>query len=338
MADLQDVSSVKAKTQKSLLKKANVLGVGVGLKDVEGKKTEELSIKVLVQQKVPLVALSSKDVVPEHVDGIRTDVMEVGKIYAFQNPRSRHRPAFPGVSIGHYAITAGTFGAVVRDAATNERLILSNNHVLANSNNAKTGDAILQPGRADGGRDPVDRIADLHRFIRIQFKGDGGGGGGDNDKCPIAQFFSSLLNIFAAGVGSKTRVTPIQVDPINLVDAAVAKPVNEDVITDDILGIGTVSGTVDAEIGMAVKKSGRTTGFTEGEITVLDAVVEVGYGSQTAVFQNQILTGDMSDPGDSGSLIVDTQNRAVGLLFAGSTTVTVMNPIAAVMSTLGITI
>lgn len=336
MADVHTISQVRQKSQKSLFKKANVIGVGVGLKEVEGKETSDLSLKVLVQNKVPVSALSAKDTVPKEMDGVPTDVTPVGKIYAFQNPRSRHRPSFPGISIGHYAITAGTFGAVVRDASTNERLILSNNHVLANSNDAKTGDSIIQPGRSDGGRDPVDRIADLHRFIKIQFKG--GGGGDDGDQCPIAQFISSLLNMFAAGVGSKTRLAQVQSDPVNLVDAAVAKPVNDDVIEDDILKIGKVNGTIEAEIGMKVQKSGRTTGYTEGQITVLDTSVEVGYGSQTAIFEHQILAGDMSDPGDSGSLVLDMENRAVGLLFAGSNTVTVMNPISAVLQTLNLTI
>ena len=82
----------------------------------------------------------------------------------------------PGISIGHYSITAGTFGAVVRDAATNARLILSNNHVLANSNSGSKGDTILQPGRYDGGKDPQDRIAELERFVTINWKGGDGGG------------------------------------------------------------------------------------------------------------------------------------------------------------------
>ena len=67
-----------------------------------------------------------------------------------------------GVSIGHYAITAGTPGAFVKDKTTAETLILSNNHVMANSNDASIGDAILQPGPADGGKSPQDRIAALH--------------------------------------------------------------------------------------------------------------------------------------------------------------------------------
>jgi hypothetical protein len=333
MADIQTISYLRQKTQKEILKKANVIGVGVGRKETEGKEAEELSLKVLVQEKVAVSALASKDIIPKEIDGINTDVTAVGKIYALQNPQSRQRPAMPGISIGHYAITAGTFGAVVRDATTNERLILSNNHVLANSNSALEGDAILQPGRADGGGDPQDRIADLLRFVKINWKG----GDGD-DNCPIAAFFESLLNMFAAMMGSSTRLKQIKADMVNLIDAAVAKPVNNEIIEDAILKIGTVSGTAEATIGMKVKKSGRTTGYTEGVINTLDATIEVSYGSTTAVFEQQIFANHMSDPGDSGSLIVSEDNKAVGLLFAGSSTVTVINPIDAVLSGLNIMI
>ncbi len=338
MADVQTISMLRQKRQKDIFKKANVIGVGVGFKEVGGKKTEELALKVLVREKTPISALSSKDIIPKELDGIRTDVLAVGTVHAFQNHKGRHRPAMPGISIGHYAITAGTFGAVVRDAATNERLILSNNHVLANSNNARIGDSIIQPGSADGGRSPQDRIADLERFVTIRFKGGGGDDGGSD--CPIARFFSSLLNVFASITGSKTRVKPIKIeaDAANLVDAAVAKPVNGDIISDETMELGVVNGVAEATIGMKVRKSGRTTGLTEGEINSLDTTIEVGYGSQVAVFEHQLLAGDMSDPGDSGSLVVDENNRAVGLLFAGSTTVTVLNPIDAVLSALNITI
>jgi hypothetical protein len=336
MADLQTISDLRQKAQKALLKKANVIGVGVGLKEVEGQHTTDLSLKVLVYDKLPISALSAQDMVPKEMDGIKTDVTNVGRIHAFQVPTGRHRPAFPGISIGHYAITAGTFGAVVRDVRTNQRLILSNNHVLANSNNASIGDAILQPGGADGGRNPQDRIADLERFVKIQFKGGGGSSGGSN--CKLAKFAASFLNVFASLFGSKTRVAAVQADAVNLVDCAVAKPVLDGIISDDILKIGKVQGTAAAEIGMKVKKSGRTTGYTESQITILDTTIEVGYGSQVAAFEHQILAGAMSEPGDSGSLIVDMQNHAVGLLFAGSSTVTVMNPIAAVLSALNVTI
>jgi hypothetical protein len=79
----------------------------------------------------------------------------------------------PGVSIAHYMVGAGTFGAVVRDVDTNEKLILSNNHVLANNNGARIGDPILQPGSLDGGISPSDVVAYLERYQQLAYIEDG---------------------------------------------------------------------------------------------------------------------------------------------------------------------
>lgn len=86
----------------------------------------------------------------------------------------RVRPAYGGVGIGHMNVTAGTLGTCVYDASAFPGIpqryhILSNNHVLANSDNATVGDPILQPGRVDGGTFPADVIAKLSRFVPIRF-------------------------------------------------------------------------------------------------------------------------------------------------------------------------
>jgi hypothetical protein len=338
MAIQTDVSALRATVQKSMMKKMHVCGVGVGYKKTAGKVTDDLSLVVFVREKVAAETLTANDLVPRQLDGIPTDVMRVGKVVAYKLPTSRWRPAPGGVSIGHYAITAGTLGAVVRDAVTNEMLILSNNHVMANSNDALKGDSVLQPGPADGGKDPQDRIGGLERFVKIQYKssdGDGGSGSG----CSWAKTISALLNVLAAFTGSGTKLTPVLAEATNLVDAAVAKPIDGDAVVEEIERIGTVSGTAAAQLGMNVCKSGRTTSLTEGTITVLDTTLDVGYGGgRVATYEHQILTDDMSDPGDSGSLLVDSQNHAVGLLFAGSDEVTVYNPIETVLSLLNIKI
>jgi hypothetical protein len=88
---------------------------------------------------------------------------------------------------------------------------------------------------------------------------------------------------------------------------------------------------------MIVKKTGRTTNFTTGRVTAINATVNVNYGGgKVARFCRQILTTDMSAPGDSGSLVLDEYNNPVGLLFAGSSVVTVLNPINLVQALLRI--
>lgn len=334
MITIDDVLAVKTQHVKSFKKKLNVNGVAVGHKIVKGKDTGELCVTVLVKKKLAKSEILGKDLVPQTVNGIPTDVKEVGKIVAFKSRTDRWRPAPGGVSIGHYAITAGTLGAFVKDKTSGATLILSNNHVLANSNSASIGDSILQPGPADGGGNPQDRIAALERYITIQFQGGGGNGG-----CFLAKSSAGVLNFFAKILGSQHRLVPIKISAqANEVDAAVARPIDSSLITGDILDIGVITGTKPATINMPVRKSGRTTATTTGTIEMLNATVDVGYGgSLVATFENQIVAGNISSPGDSGSLVVDgTEPLAVGLLFAGSNTSTIINPIDRVLDLLNV--
>ncbi|HEX2909010.1 MAG TPA: hypothetical protein VHO69_19210, partial [Phototrophicaceae bacterium] len=337
--------------QNALRAKPNVVGVAVGRKNLTG----ELSVVTLVEQKKPVAALSAQEMVPKKLDGVQTDVIEVGYLRAYQTPRDRFRPTIPsGVSIGHYKITAGTLGTIVTDRTTGEKFILSNNHVLANSNDALVGDPILQPGTADGGQNPADIVARLERFVRIRFTDepdtpiptpDGSTG------CDVVSVVVSATNALATLLGSSKRVAPTAATSTsqtttataqildNAVDAALAKPVDPNMFTGEILNIGLVSGTKAPQLGMTVRKSGRTTGYTEGTINLINATVTVAYGSKSARFTGQIITSAMSQGGDSGSLIVDgTENKAVGLLFAGSNLATIFNPIDAVLEALKINI
>jgi hypothetical protein len=332
MTHRAEISFIRGKHQKSIMDRDNVVGMGVGYKLHGGKQTDEMCVVVLVTKKLPRQALHPSAIIPHSLDGVSTDIIEVGDIKALQSRTDRWRPVPGGVSIGHYLITAGTFGVMVRDRATNERMILSNNHVLANSNQAEKGDAILQPGVADGGRVEDDVVAVLERFQPIQFNV-------APPSCSIANAVVVLANLFAKLLGSKHRLLAIQQNPqaVNQVDAAVAKPAAGIEISDEILDIGVIGGATPANLGMQVRKSGRSTGFTSGQITVLDATVDVSYGSSVARFENQILSSPMSAPGDSGSLLVaEGSLLAVGLLFAGSEKVTIYNPIDVVLDSLGV--
>ncbi len=123
----------------------------------------------------------------------------------------------------------------------------------------------------------------------------------------------------------------------NLVDAAIARPLNDADVVDEILKIGPIQGVGIAELGDAVKKSGRTTEFTTGQILQVDVTVDVDYGAgRTARFVDQLLAGPMSQGGDSGSAVLNDDDRLVGLLFAGSDNTTIMNRISHVLTALGV--
>ena len=330
-SELSQIRNLLQNTRLQLLDRANVVAAGVGYKFTGGEKTSTLSIVCSVTEKLPAAQLSSQDMVPGAIDGIPTDVLQTGPIRALQSHTERIRPAPGGVSIGHRDITAGTLGCLVKKDA--QIFILSNNHVLANSNEAQVGDAILQPGPHDGGRFPEDHIADLEKFVPVSFIG-------APSDCPTARGIADLLNGIAKILGSDVRMQAVSEQVAdNLVDAAIARPLNEQDVSEQILEIGIIQGTTQGELGMPVKKSGRTTGFTTGEILKVDVSVNVQYGqNQIARFTDQLMAGPMSQGGDSGSAVLDENNSLVGLLFAGSDNSTVINRIGNVFSALGVTV
>ena len=261
--------------------------------------------------------------VPETIMGYRVEARVVGRIYALGalarraperrvperagvgralsgqaiDKKARVRPVPGGVSCGHPDVTAGTASCWVYDSRTGGRLLLSNNHVIAASNAARPGDPVVQPGRYDGGMVPDDVVAYLDRFVVIREPPDS-----------------------------------------NLVDAAVARPAGPDVVSDEILDVGSVTSTADAVVGVRVAKSGRTTCYTEGTVQDVNAAVKVhGYPWGYSIFEDQINTDRIVEPGDSGSLLIDASTKAaVGLVFAGSEEVGVANKISHVARLLGI--
>jgi hypothetical protein len=268
-------------------------------------------------KKLPLVQLPEAARVPALIGGVPTDVVETGQIFALQDPTEKMRPARPGVSIAHYQITAGTFGCLVQREG--QVFILSNNHVMANSNDARPGDAILQPGPHDGGT-LADQIATLEQFIPVSFGVSLGCG------CSPFAFLMRLLGL----------ARPLVNEPgNNTVDCAIARPLSADLVDPDILNIGIPTGVGTVSLGTPVQKSGRTTGHTTDQITQIDVTVSVSYGgTRIAVFRNQLMAGAMSAGGDSGSAVLDMDRQVVGLLFAGSTSTTIMNPIQFVLDAL----
>jgi hypothetical protein len=222
------------------------------------------------------------------------------------------RPVPIGVSVGHPSITAGTIGCRVSQGC--HTYVLSNNHVLADTNDATLGDNILQPGPYDGGQNPVDSIGTLYDFVPIDF-GNG--------------FFD-----------------------YNRVDAALAETSFDEIgyaTPSDGYGLPR-SDTMAATVDLDVMKYGRTTGMTWGAVTAINVSVNVNYGTsanpKVAKFTGQIAVessgGNFSAGGDSGSLIVGSAEpnarRPVALLFAGGGGVTFANPIDEVLSELGVII
>ncbi len=304
-----------------LMKCDCINGYAVGRKKTGGKYTADLAITVFVNKKLGLRRLPISNRIPKTlripsetrgVIEFMTDVQEAR--FSSLDYVARMRPAPSGISIGHVNITAGTLGGLMRDKASGDVVIVSNNHVLADSNEAAIGDPIVQPGPTDGGTDPADRIASLTRFVPIDFSASGQ----------------------------------------NRVDAAIATPVNPADVAWNTLDIGPETPRIrrvvgESDLGDYVQKTGRTTEHTQGFIQALFATVQVKYDLfQKATFVDQMIVSqstaeeDFSSGGDSGSLVYDAEKRLVGLLFAGSEgsesdpATTIANPIMFVMNELNV--
>jgi hypothetical protein len=314
----------------------NVVGVGIGYKKRGRDETDEPAIIFFVDKKVPVEALGIDDIIPKRIAGRPTDVIEVGEVRLLKRTE-RQRPAVPGVSIAHYKVTAGTFGAVVRDRKSDELLILSNNHVLANASDghdgkSKAGDPVYQPGSYDGG-DGNDVIGHLVRFVPFSRYNR------DVD-CKLASMGLRAANAVIKTVRPNYNLRLESKGSTNLVDCALARPVKPELISPEILEVGRVRGIGAAGPGTQVKKSGRTSGLTSGTVKAVKVSLNVnmGHGNDVVRFNDQVMAELKSLPGDSGSLILDGDNKAVGLLFAGSNEYTVFNPIQSVCEHLGVDI
>ncbi|SDD42898.1 S1 family peptidase [Sporomusa acidovorans] len=315
----------------------NIIGIGQGHKYVRGENTGKKALTVLVRKKFKPASLRGDTIVPKVIEDVPTDIIEVGDIQLLQDRLQFRRPAQPGISLSHYRVSAGTFGAVVKDKDTGKLLILSNNHVLANISNgnddrANIGDPIIQPGIFDGGRLENDTFAHLWRFVPVHREV-------DSPHCKIAQKFETILNKCIQIFRPEYQVRVFRESKkLNFVDCAVAMPLNPQDINAEILDLGTVAGIKEATLGLVVKKSGRTTGVTTSQILATNVTFKVSMNHhEYGIFTDQILAGPMSMPGDSGSLVLTNDNFAVGLLFAGSEQATMLNKIGHVLEQLDIT-
>lgn len=265
---------------------------GIALGRSEGRSKGDFRLAVRVQDDGYSGTAALVEQIKQKARG-EVDVVRVGVIQKGPPPsgttgakgsRGWMRPLAVGCSVSHFNSTAGTLGGFFTDRKTKEPVMLSNNHVFADENRARQGDAILQPGPADGGTLPADQVGSLLRFVPLKAAGE---------------------NLVDAACAT------LSVDH---------DPMAYDVVWPIIKGVRREP----VDIGEKVFKIGRSTGATEGIVTAIDlSEVWIRYGTGdfrfAQIFEAQGEGGPFSMPGDSGSIIVDEEGLMVGLLFAGST-------------------
>lgn len=312
MSSIAELVAIKERVEEEYLARPGVTGIDVGYKVVGGVQTDEVAIRVHVEKKKASVPKAQR--VPASIDGVVTDVLE--RTYELQVVRTplsvsaqadttHYATLQGGISIGPSRaiggfVYSGTLGAIVTDNVSGQKAALTNFHVACVDSGWHVGDRQVQPSRGDTGVVPGDEFGAILRAV-LSSHVDG-----------------AVLSIDA---GRTTAGT--------------------------VVDIGTVNGTKPATLGMTVRKRGRTTGLTHGSVDGLSLTVSVDYGDGLGVHvltdQVSIATDTtqnplFSDHGDSGSVIVDSTGAVVALLFAGSGTNTVGNPIASVLTELNVAI
>ncbi|HTS17847.1 MAG TPA: hypothetical protein VMP11_09760 [Verrucomicrobiae bacterium] len=306
--DLARAIAVQTANQPALLATEGVRGVGVG---VSGGN---LSLVVLVDNTNTAAGL------PSSLDGFPVNAVTVGTIHpltcAGANPQLTYPLPIPlGVSGGNDlpvdgGCASGTVGFKVRDNATGQIGWISNSHVVANGTDGCPGGAPLgtpeyQPGPVDLNCAAGQFVGSLNRFVPIDFTGGN-----------------------------------------NMVDAGFVRS-SDAAVSGIILNLGPqVNNVVPAFVGQSVQKDGRTTACTEGVVTAINMSFPLAYDcGETAIFTGQIQVNPVGSSafaaaGDSGSPVVDVENNAVGLLFAGDPTtgIAFVNPIGAVLSALNVSL
>lgn len=215
---------------------------------------------------------------------------------------------------------SGTLGSLLERAGI--FYILSNNHVLARSDQAKAGEPVTQPGLVDTNCSPATPVANLTQFVQLPEGGTSAAPKTGTVDAAIAQIISGAVDtsgsILELGTASSTPDVPNPAPP--------------------------ASTTIAPLIGMGVAKAGRSSGLTCSSISSINTAVDISYttscsGGTTFYvrFDNQIVISgaSFSAAGDSGSLVVNSKTaQPVGLLYGGDSTSTVANPISAVLSAL----
>ena len=285
-APTESIQRAYEKALRAFGHRAEVTGVDIGYKYSGGERTDEITLRIHVREKIPLSLLPAAEVLPSEIDGVPIDVIQgnyapsTNGIPTLAARRHRRGTIQPGISISHHLGTAGTIGALVFDRGDGRACILSNKHVLAEAVLAETGDQILQPGRIDGGRRDVDAIARLRRTY-LGVKGDA-----------------------AIAVLNDTRQTDSRQYGTN----------------------AEISRMRRAAVGDKVTKSGRTTGVTEGDVDGVGRFKVIYGTQEWRIDGFKIRVGDRANPGnieitsagDSGAIWYDPDTaEGLGLHYAG---------------------
>ena len=315
--DGREIDAARERARAALTRLPGVLWVGYGLKEVGGRLTESLALRVYVAEKRPAADIPEAEMIPDAFEGIPTDVVRIAQ----SNPegaedRARHSPLLSGITITNRKVdpahvargmavgSIGFFSTIAGQDGKENVFIVSNSHVLAGNGGAK-GDTLYQPAVIDSGLDPqilgeIGTIEDPGGLEHHSFQDAGDAAALDYYvDCGLAKLKISISSWCDCNCGESYRHG----------------------LFDFTEGV-RIAGTARASVGSSVFKSGRATGRTAGTVVDCHGAVEVG--DPAVLVTNVICVNPVapeqffSGTGDSGGPLVDAQNRLVGIHFGSN--------------------
>jgi len=305
------MTKVPERIKKELLEYPFVTAVGTGYGRGERHENGAKAAVAFVTEKKAESGLADDEMLPKRIDGWKVDVQEVGGVgiepITPQSPKDtgtvnttdRHRPNPQGVSIGHPDVTAGTAGFIAWEAVESHGVKYPAPRGVTNNHVAA----------AVNEADPGDSILQPGSYD----------GGNDTDQDRI---------------GKLEDYVKIE-DEENLVDVAYYS-IDDRSSNSYIPSVGVPRETAEVRTGDIVKKFGRTTGLESGEVRSPDARIRVKFDDGLKEFTDQVICDSISSGGDSGSAVVTNDSRLAGLLFAGSSEITIFNKISNVLDETGL--
>lgn len=237
-----ELQRVKRRSEGRLLALPGVTGVDIGYKEVDGRPTGTVAIRVLVAQKKPQGAVPADELIPVQIEGHPADVIE--RRFELHQLVTRSRQSSPptatdptspvkgGVSVGPgrtaAGLHAGTLGAVVTDRMSRRPFALTSCHLIGAAGGAGVGEPIMQPSPIDGGGGPGSVLGTIRRCV-----------------------LTASVDAAVASIDSARHVTP------------------------QVVEIGALTGTGATSIDAEVTKRGRTTGLTFGTVDAVDLTVKL---------------------------------------------------------------
>jgi hypothetical protein len=293
--------------QQSWWRHENVVGVCIARKRRAGK-LGALCVQVLVRRKFATHKLAPKHRVPLTLESPafkrapRTDIRAVGDL-RLDSLVTEKRPAHPGFDIGNEVGESGTIGCVVVDQQGNRRG-LSCAHVLAPDGQADVGAAF-----------------------------------GSVVLCPSLPSAQALGVLAEAPIGTLVRVLAPSFDPNDAdtnLDVALFAPNDPASLSAIVADVDVKPTGINDNVahGTKVHKVGAFSAETWGAVQGIELLTKIPYGNDIALFSKHIVISAFAQPGDSGALVLDEQNRAVGIHIGSAQGMSICTPIRRILDAL----